>query len=366
MAPRPAPAWPAVTWDTTWYVTNRARRNGELARVHADSLEFGLVVSRFREPRRPGPAGHLDEDVNGEIVDSARLTREEFSARLRALDSAGAAHGTGTIVYVHGYAVSFARAISQGAEIQHRGRHPGPFVVFSWPAHGSVAAWPSPSAPLTRAYRDDSVSAAASVAAFRRAMSDVQRAIRARSLTVVGHSLGAQLAAEAFAAPGPHRAALDANPLAALVLYAPDVGVARLGDTLAPALATVAARRVVYASDGDWLMHLSRLLNGGVPRAGRASVARALASDNFEVIDVTDGRRAAGPFLRWVEPGHAMRYATSALYDFYLVVRGVPAPCRDTLGLATRGADGTWRLSDTRVPPLPGAMTALPAACRPP
>jgi len=138
-------AWPAATYDTTWYMTNRARQKGELVRVLADSLEYGFMVSRFREADTPGPAGHLDENVDPSEVDSVRMTRDEFITQLRAADAVAARHGTGTIVYVHGYAVSFPRAVRQGSEIAHRGRHAGPFVIFAWPAHGSVAAWPSTS-----------------------------------------------------------------------------------------------------------------------------------------------------------------------------------------------------------------------------
>ena len=347
-----------VSTDTTWYVTNRARQGGRLVREFADSLEYGFVVRRFREPGVPDPGMHFVERIDAERVDSARLDREEFVKRIRALDSAAARSGTGAILYVHGYAVSHGRGIIQGSEIAHRGDHSGPIVVFSWPAHASLVSWPSRSALLTRAYRDDRAAAMASAQAFRAAVSTLQSALRPGSLTIVGHSLGAQLVAEALATPGSLRDSLTATPLSALVFFAPDIGTRRLGDTLATALTPLADRRVVYASDRDWLLSVSRLMNR-TPRAGRASAARGLTPSGFEVVDITLGRRTSSPLLKIVEPRHAMRFASAALYDFFGVVRGVPAACRSILGIATRDSDGTWRLSGG---PLPAGPAASPPA----
>jgi pimeloyl-ACP methyl ester carboxylesterase len=346
---RPEASYTATTFDTTWYVTNRSRINGELGRGFADSLEFGLVVTRYRERVGPESDGRFLEEISGDHVDSARFSADEFVSRLRARSSASGAGGGGTIVYVHGYAVSFGRAIRQGAEIGHRGTHGGPMVVFAWPAHTGLMTWPSASALVTRAYRDDSASASSSHGAFRDGIAVLLRAVRPGSVSIVGHSLGARLVAEAFAAPSVLHDTLKSSPLGALVLYAPDINLARFKDSLAAALKPVAARRVVYASDDDFMMDMSRIVNRSA-RAGEATQARVLTSLGFEVVDVSRGRRANGTLRKMFEPGHAMRLASAALYDFFGMIRGVSEECRGAAGLAQRSEDGSWALSDAPIP----------------
>jgi esterase/lipase superfamily enzyme len=339
-------AYTATTIDTTWYITNRARRDGRLVRAAADSLEFGFVVSRFRQRVGPGTGGPFVEGMDADQIETKQLSRDDFTAALRARDSTGTA---GAIMYVHGYAVTFGLAITQASDIGHRGSHRGAVVVFAWPAHASVVSWPSTSAVFTRAYRNDSAMAVASHPAFREAASIVRDATGGGNLTIVGHSLGSRLVSEALAEPSALRDSLVAKPLPSLVLFAPDIGLSRFRDTLAASLRPVAARRIVYASDDDRLMTISRLVNHEY-RAGQATAARTLVPLGIELVDVTNGRRVNGALLRLVEPGHGMRYASAALYDFFSVVRGVPESCRPASGIAERAEDGTWRLSGGPVP----------------
>lgn len=338
-----------TSYDTTYYISARERENGRLVRRLADSPEYGFVVTRFRERTGPESDGRFVEGFDADRLGATRLSADAFARLVRAADSAAALRGEGTIVYVHGYAVSAGRAIAQGAEIAHRGSFRGPMIVFQWPAHTSLAAWPSPSALISRAYRDDSASAAASRGSLLEAIGQVRGAVGPDALTVVGHSLGAQLVAEALAGPSSVHESLRAHPLAAIILFAPDIPVARFRDSLATRLEPVARRRVVYSSSRDWMLGLSRLVNHA-PRAGTTAAARTLAAHDIEVVDVTNGLRADGILRKLVEPQHAMRWASSALYDFFSVVRGLPAACRAAEGLAVRRGDGTWQLTPDAVP----------------
>jgi esterase/lipase superfamily enzyme len=252
-------------------------------------------------------------------------------------------------VYVHGFAVSFRRAISQGSEIAHRGRFGGAFVVFAWPAHKAIARWPTPSALVSGAYRDDSISAGASTGAFRDALANLFAAVPASRVTVVAHSMGAQLASEALTARSSLRETLRTAPLRALALFAPDIAAARFRDTLDLALVPVAARRVIYASQADRMLTISRLVNHS-SRAGQAGGERMLAASDVEIVDVTHGLRADGALRKLVEPRHAMRYASSALRDFFGVVRGTGGECRASDGLAERTGERSWRLTSAPLP----------------
>jgi esterase/lipase superfamily enzyme len=349
-----------TTLDTTFYVTNRARRGAHLQRTESDSLEFGLVITRFIER----PAGSLAEQILGSVAlqfaDSLRLTRDAFVSRIREADQHAATRGEGAVLYVHGYGTSFGRGVRQGAEIAHRGRFGGPFIVFSWPAHTALATWPTPRALVSRAYRDDSVAAARSGDAFRAGLEVLLGATRPRTLTIVGHSLGAQLVAEALRAPSPIHDTLARSPLRALVFFAPDIAADRFRDSLAAPIAPLAARRVVYTSASDRMLTISHLVNHSY-RVGQVNGARELADADVEIVDITRGRRSFGGGLLWmVDPHHAMRHAGAALYDFfYGVVRGLPAGCRDGDGITQRDGTNTWRLTAA---PIPTSFAACPTA----
>ena len=341
-----------TTFDTTWYISNRRREAGELSRNPTDSLEYGLIVTRYRERSGPGSDGRIAEDSDSEPIDSARLSRSDFVTRLRMRLADSPDPRSGAIVYVHGYGVSFGLGITQGSDIGHRISHTGAMVAFAWPAHASVVAWPSAAAVVSRAYRDDSATAAASHDAFLSAVSTVREAAGTQSTTVIGHSLGGQLVTEALTRPGARRDTLVKQPLTALVLFAADVNLARLRDSLASTLAAVASRRIVYASDDDLMMDMSRFINKS-ERAGEATPSLQLTARGFEVVDVTRGRRVNGALRKIFEPGHGMRFAATALFDFSAVVRGIPARCRVALGLSTQMDDGSWRLLNGPIPRNP-------------
>lgn len=338
-----------TTNDTTYYITNRERKAGRLGRTAGDSLEFGMIVTRFIEPAAPTSADRLLANLKSTQTDSVRLSRTEFLNVLIAANERGSAMHDGTILYVHGYATSFRRGVAQGAEIAHRGSFRGPMIVFAWPAHTALATWPSAYAIISRAYRQDSVLAVRSHAAFRAALDAVLDVTPARALTVVGHSLGAQLVAEALHGPSSVRDSLAAAPLNALVFFAPDIPAERFRDSLAAPMATIAARRVVYASTADRMLTISRLVNHS-SRAGQAGGEKALAKSDLEIVDVTSGRLAEGRLRSLIDPKHGMRYASSALYDFFAVVRSVPADCRVQERIIVRTSANGWKLTNAPIP----------------
>lgn len=341
-----------TTADTTFYITNRARKRGVLQREFADSLEFGVIVSKVITGTSRAPLDQLIGRVTIRAADSAQLSREEFRQRLHVADSA-----TGeTVMYVHGYATSFARGMIQTTEIAHRGSHSGAYVLFSWPAHRAIATWPTFGALISRAYRDDSVSAHKSAGALLEALDVIRGATPSKAVTLVGHSMGAQLVAEALRSDSVARETLTAAPLRAIVFFAPDIAATRFRDSLAAPLAPLAARRVVYVSSHDKMLALSRLLHRA-PRAGQTSGGLLLASADVEVVDVSGGRRAVSGVRRIVDTFHAMRYSGTALYDFFGVAAGNRADCRPTEGLMSRAGERLWTLTNAE---LPAAAPACP------
>ena len=284
---------PDTVADTTFYITNRVRRAGILQKARSDSLEFGLMVVRFADFPSTALADQLLRPLTSKIVDSVRLSREEFVRALADADARSAPTGDGAVMYVHGYATSFRRGISQASEIMHRGRTEGPLIVFSWPAHRALATLPTRRALISGAYREDSATAVASQPALREAIGLVLSAVRPGTLTLLGHSMGAQLLAESLRGASPLRAALTAQPARALVFFAADISAQRFRDSLAVPVVALAQRRVIYAANNDRMLSISHLVNR-TPRVGQANAAKELGAEDIEVVDVTSGVRSDG------------------------------------------------------------------------
>ncbi len=351
---------PDTVADTTFYITNRVRKAGTLQKAIADSLEYGLVVVRFTERPSTSLVDQLLRPVSSQIVDSTRLSREEFVRLLRETDERIAPTGDGAVMYVHGYATSFRRGISQASEIMHRGRTEGPVIVFSWPANRALAKWPKPGNLISGAYREDSATAVASQPALREAIATALSATRPGTLTLLGHSMGAQLLAESLRGASDVRTQLTASPARALVFFAADIGAARFRDSLALPVVALAQRRVVYAANNDRMLSISRLVNH-TPRLGQARGALLLESEDIEIVDVTAGLRSDGFWRSLVDPHHGMRFAGSALYDFFGVIRGMPASCREASGIASQAGERVWRLTRAPIPSTLGACNAASA-----
>ena len=354
---------PDTVADTTFYITNRVRRAGILQKARSDSLEFGLMVVRFADFPSTALADQLLRPLTSKIVDSVRLSREEFVRALADADARSAPTGDGAVMYVHGYATSFRRGISQASEIMHRGRTEGPLIVFSWPAHRALATLPTRRALISGADREDSATAVASQPALREAIGLVLSAVRPGTLTLLGHSMGAQLLAESLRGESPLRAALTAQPARALVFFAADISAQRFRDSLAVPVVALAQRRVIYAANNDRMLAISHLVNR-TPRVGQANAAKGLGAEDIEVVDVTSGVRSDGFWRSFVDPHHGMRFAGSALYDFFGVIRGIPASCRATSGVAVLTGGRVWRLTKAPIPPTLGACSVTESVIR--
>jgi hypothetical protein len=81
-------------------------------------------------------------------------------------------------------------------------------------------------------------------------------------------------------------------------------------------------------------------------------------------VDVTSGVRSDGFWRSFVDPHHGMRFAGSALYDFFGVIRGIPASCRATSGVAVLTGGRVWRLTKAPIPPTLGACSVTESVIR--
>lgn len=347
----------AVVTDTVWYMSVRARDDeGRDTRQLADSMEYGIAVSRVGNADALA-LDALSRDVDLTLVDSVRQTEAEFVRTLRhrarsAPAPTGVASDSLVVLMVHGFGTGLHEAWDYATQARLRSKSKAPWVVFCWPSNGSGVAWPRAGQILVRAYREDSIAASNSRPALAASLGTLLDATGSEHLLVVAHSLGAQLVGETLAADSALRRELGTSPLRALAYFAPDVATTRFNDVVLPATVPLARRVVIYASANDKLLALSRAVNG----SERAGLIRGQPSPprGLELIDVTRGLSAETRLQRAFGSHHALRRATSALFDlFTIVANGLSATCRETLGTAKVNGRGVWELTAI-MPPWQG------------
>lgn len=346
-----------VVTDSIWYMSVRARdEDGRDTRQFADSMEYGIAISRVGNPGTLA-LDALSRDVDLALLDSVRLTKADFVRTLRqrarnAPAPNGVAGDSLVVLMVHGFGTGLHEAWDYASQARLRSRSTAPWVVFCWPSNGSGIAWPRAGQILVRAYREDSIAASNSRPALAASLGTLLEATASEQLLVVAHSLGAQLVGETLAADSGLRRELGASPLRALAYFAPDVATTRFNDVVLPATMPLARRVVIYASSNDKLLALSRAVNG----SERAGLLRGKPSPprGLELVDVTRGLSAETRLQRAFGSHHALRRATSALYDlFTIVANGLSATCRERRGTARVNARGIWELTAV-LPPWQG------------
>lgn len=343
---------PARISDTVWYISARARIEGRDSRRLSDSLEYGLVVHWYS-----GRADVLTDGIGMEVVDSVRISRDEFVRELRLAAPRGDVTTDFAILSVHGYSTSLHECWRNVGEAKIRSRSSVPWIAFCWPSNGAGVATPKRGAILDRAYREDSTAAVASQPLFASAVRVALDAVPASRLVLAAHSMGAQLLSGALMHDPPiHDDTSDTAPLRerfitarvrAVVFVAPDVDAGRFVDSIAPAIAPLTTRLVAYTSGRDRMLLLSRQ-RSGTPRAGlRQRVPLALTE--LETIDATDGLVAENSFQRIFGTHHSIRRASALLFDLTRIVGAQrSAYCRAALGTASLSASGVWTLTKRR------------------
>lgn len=205
---------------------------------------------------------------------------------------------------------------------------------------------------------EDSAAASNSRPAFATLLGTLIDAAGSQQLLVVAHSLGAQLVGETLTADSTLRRTLERAPLRALAYFAPDVATSRFNQVVLPATSPLARRVVIYASSNDKLLTLSRTVN----RSERAGLLRGNAAlpVGLDLVDVTRGLSAENRVQRLFGSHHALRRATSALFDLFTVVaNGLPPACRESFGTARVNTRGVWELTDVLPPwdhPIAGCV----------
>ncbi len=358
-APARAAAPADVPVDTLFYISARARENGrETARL-AQTLEFGMVITRRSTVPDPN-----EDAVDFVVLDTLLLSRDAFIAQLRTRVMQAADPDAFAVLYTHGYGTGLSEAWEHSTSSRTRARSTQPWVVFAWPSIASGVAWGDANI-VAAAYRQDSTSAVASRGAYAAALSTVHEAVGGQRILAVAHSLGGQLVGETLAQDTALRAMLARDPLRALAFVSPDVEAARFGDVIVPTIRAMTRRLLLYASSDDRVLAMSEFYNES-ERAGRIADARCgpIVRDALETVDMTEGVYADSRLIHAFGTRHALRRKSAVLFDLVHVVgEQREAACRAVLGTGMLEPTGVWKLTSA---PIPAANAVVSCAPLPP
>jgi len=194
-------------------------------------------------------------------------SRETFVGTLSAI--ASMEHNL--LLFIHGYNVDFRDAARRTAQIAYDVGYPGVPVLYSWPSHGSTAAYP--------ADEDNNEWTRPHLAEF---LSTIASAQGVQRLDVVAHSMGNRALCGALAELA--RARSDVK-IRHLVLAAPDIDARIFVRDLWPDLRKLCEDVTLYASSDDEALKASSKFHQD-PRVGQSGAGLVLL-DGLSTIDAT-------------------------------------------------------------------------------
>jgi esterase/lipase superfamily enzyme/acyl carrier protein len=272
----------------------------------------------------------LKEDAKRHIVLQRvePLKREDFVLSLNAFmeRKSGSAAGSGdAFVFVHGYNVTFDRAVRRTAQITYDLEFPGAPILFSWPSDGRLLSY--------LADREDAEWSAPHLETFLNELSEMSKVKR---LHLIAHSMGNQALIRALSAIAVKMGNVPEPLFANVILAAPDFDAGAFTDYFAPRIKALSERWTIYASDKDRALDASQVLS--VPRLGTPLVvAEGMDTIDASGIDVTP----------WSVPEFHSYYANKRrmIADLIDVLKG-RSPDKRSLVPSTLSGLPYWILGD--------------------
>jgi esterase/lipase superfamily enzyme len=266
-----------------FYGTDRAvtRNDGGSVSYGCERGEFALGIAEVSVPddHRMGKIEkpllwklQFREDPRKHVVvlGLEPVSPTEFAARARR--SLARSSRKEVLVFIHGYNVGFADAVSRTAQIAYDLHFEGLPALFSWPSEGSVPK-----------YTIDETNVIWSRPRFAQFLSLVREDLGAETVHLLAHSIGNRLVVETIAsmtAPPPTRGAR----IRQVVFAAPDIDASTFAD-LADDFHNKAERFTLYASSEDKALKASKIIHK-YPRAGESGLGLVVV-DSVDTVDAT-------------------------------------------------------------------------------
>jgi esterase/lipase superfamily enzyme len=201
-----------------------------------------------------------------------KLSKPEFLALVRERLGASKHFKDHALVFVHGYNTSFDHAAYRTAQIAYDLKFDGATFLYSWPSGGGVAS-----------YTYDRESAGASEPYLRQFLEMVVKESGAKSISVIGHSMGNQPLLDVL--KDMKNAAPAGVVISQVILAAPDVDADNFIN-LALGIEGFAQGVTLYAAANDRALTISRNFWRN-PRAGDVLATGPLIVPGMDTIDVT-------------------------------------------------------------------------------
>jgi len=251
--------------------------------------------------------------------------RDAFFAEIRAASETARDNGETphALFFLHGFNVTFEDAAIRAAQVGFDLKVPGPTAFFSWPSRGSVAAYPA-----------DEASIEGSEQAITDFLVDFTQNCGAEKVHVIAHSMGNRGLLRALQRIAANAETRGKVKFGQVFLAAPDVD-RDLFLNLARLYPEHSERTTLYASDGDWPVHLSARLHDA-PRAGYfAPYTVAPGVDTVAVPDFDIDLLGHSYFAE----------AEALLHDMYDLIRYGAAPAvRQRISRSADGGVSFWKL----------------------
>lgn len=249
--------------------------------------------SIWRLEFRPDPSAHIV------VLETRVEDKQRFFADLGArVQGAGK---QSTLLFVHGYNVSFEDAARRTAQIAYDLGFEGVPVFYSWPSVGKEAA-----------YMADEQSVEWTESGLRQFLVDYLSTPGIDHVYIIAHSMGNRALTRSLAAVLKEKPELAAK-VGEVVLAAPDIDAEVFRDQIAPAMVALKRPITLYASSKDRALAASQLVHR-YPRAGEAGPAIVVVPG----IDTIDASSRSTDFI-----GHSyFGDSDSILADMFYMFRG--------------------------------------------
>lgn len=222
-------------------------------------------AGEFSFPRKP-----LDAQTQFFVTRTQSFdTAQAFSKSVAQNDD----KGLGTVLFVHGFNVSYPGAVFRAAQIATDFGFKNPVTLFSWPSAGKLARY---------AYDRDSVLFA------RAALANTIKLLAKATgkVTIVAHSMGGLLTMEGLKRLSLQQDTATLKAVNGVILVQPDIDLDVFVEQMSD-LRDYPLGVAVIGSRRDRALKFSSVITGGHPRAGDASAVEVIRNAGAVLIDVS-------------------------------------------------------------------------------
>ncbi len=291
-----------------YYATDRARENSskpsEIYGSRRGKLELGTAVVTIPENHKSGAVEspsiwrlEFSESSNKHVILTSVTPEGENDYFAQMRSDLKTKVSKEAFVFIHGFNVSFEKAVKRAAQLAHDMQFDGLPIAYSWPSRHSVLEYVADTAVVRLSGRR--------LAGF---LEDVVQKSGAKTIHLVAHSMGNRAMTDALELIAARRSLsnLQQPPLDQVIFAAPDVD-ADLFVEMVKTISPLARRLTLYASNNDWALKVSQKIHGDSKRAGQGGIGTVVsgAMDSIDMSSLGGDMLAHGYFAK----------ETSALLD---------------------------------------------------